>query len=510
MIRHVLTVSTGTALSRLTGFARDALTAALLGAGPVADAFLAAFQLVNVARRLLTEGALNAALVPAVLRLREREGAAAATAFAGRVLGTVGVLTLALAALLALAAPALIAMIAPGFEGERLAMATDAARLMLPYLAFVGPVAVLMGLLNARREFAFAAFAPVLFNLALIAALIVLLLRRDGAETAALVLSVMVGLAGCLQLVVLGTHVLGIDGRSSATPLRVSFDKEMRGFLATAWPGAIASAMPQLLILTGVVVASASPAAVAWIYFANRLIELPLGLVGVAMGTVLVSELSHIKNGAATFRRTHAHGLVLALGLSLPAAAGLIVLAGPIVRMLFQYGAFGADDADATARVLMMLALGLPAQVMVKAQAASFFADGDTRTPLAATIVALAAALALAVLLAPLLGVEGVALALALAAWLAATVLLVRARRRFGPALPATARRKVAAIVAASAAMGGALWLAAAMTLPHATHRATAALVTCALIGAAILLYGLLLRLFGVVGRGEIEAALRR
>ncbi len=505
MIRHVLTVSTGTALSRLTGFARDALTAALLGAGPVADAFLAAFQLVNVARRLLTEGALNAALVPAVLRLREREGAAAATAFAGRVLGTVGVLTLALAALLALAAPALIAMIAPGFEGERLATAVNAARLMLPYLAFFGPVAVLMGLLNARREFAFAAFAPVLFNLALIAALIVLLLRRDGAETAALVLSMMVGLAGCLQLVVLGAH-----GRGVATPLRVSFDKEMRGFLATAWPGAIASAMPQLLILTGVVVASASPAAVAWIYFANRLIELPLGLVGVAMGTVLVSELSHAKDDAATFRRTHAHGLVLALGLSLPAAVGLIVLAAPTVRMLFQYGAFGADDADATARVLMMLALGLPAQVLVKAQAATFFAQGDTRTPLAATIVALVAALALALLLAPRLGVEGVALALALAAWLAASVLLVRARRRFGPALPAAARRKIAAIAAASAAMGGALWLAAAMTLPHATHRATAALATGVLIGAAILLYGLLLRLFGVVGRGEIKAALRR
>jgi putative peptidoglycan lipid II flippase len=505
MIHHVLTVSTGTALSRLTGFARDALTAALLGAGPVADAFLAAFQLVNVARRLLTEGALNAALVPAVLNVRERDGATAATAFAGRVLGTVGVLTFALAALLALAAPAVVALIAPGFADERFALAVNAARLMLPYLAFVGPVAVLMGLLNARREFAFAAFAPLLFNLALLAVLIVLLLRRDDAETAALVLSVMVGLAGCLQLVVLGMH-----GRGVATPLRVSFDKEMRGFLATAWPGAIASAMPQLLILTGVVVASASPAAVAWIYFANRLIELPLGLVGVAMGTVLVSELSHAKDDAATFRRTHANGLVLALGLSLPAAAGLMVLAGPIVQMLFQYGAFGADDADATARVLMVLALGLPAQVLVKAQAASFFAHGDTRTPLVATIVALAAALAMALLLAPRYGVLGIALALALAAWSAAIMLLVRARRRFGPALHAVARWQVAGIVAASGIMGGALWLAAATALPHATHRATAALVTGLMIGGGVILYGLLLRLFGIVHWRDIKAALRR
>ena len=176
MIRSFLTVSTGTLASRLLGFARDSLVAALLGAGPVADAFLAAFQLVNVVRRLLTEGGLNAALVPAWLRVRESGGAVAAAAFAGRVLGTVTAALIAATALLALAMPLVIMALAPGFSGrETLQLATDNARLMLPYLAFAGPVTVMMALLNAQGRFALTAFSPLLFNIALIAVMAVLL-----------------------------------------------------------------------------------------------------------------------------------------------------------------------------------------------------------------------------------------------------------------------------------------------------------------------------------------------
>src|ERR1700742_933322 len=149
MIRSFLTVSTGTLASRLLGFARDSMIAALLGAGPVADAFLVAFQLVNVVRRLLTEGALNAALVPAWLRLRDTKGAAAAAAFAGRLLGTVSAALVAVTALIALVMPLVIIALAPGFAGrEALQMAVDDARLMLPYLAFAGPVTVLMAIMN--------------------------------------------------------------------------------------------------------------------------------------------------------------------------------------------------------------------------------------------------------------------------------------------------------------------------------------------------------------------------
>src|ERR1700682_599608 len=183
MIRSFLTVSTGTLASRLLGFARDAMIAALLGTGAVADAFLVAFQLVNVVRRLLTEGALNAALVPAWLRVRETEGAVAAAAFAGRVLGTVSAALLAAAALIGLLMPYVITALAPGFAGHpALQLAVDDARLMLPYLAFAGPGTVMLALLNAQSRFAFTAFSPLLFNVALIAAMMVLLGWRQDAD----------------------------------------------------------------------------------------------------------------------------------------------------------------------------------------------------------------------------------------------------------------------------------------------------------------------------------------
>src|ERR1700712_5611087 len=247
MIRSFLTVSTGTLASRLLGFVRDAMVAALLGAGPIADAFLVAFQLVNVVRRLLTEGALNAALVPAWLRVREADGAVAAAAFAGRVLGTVSLALVVAAFVLGLAMPLLMTALAPGFVGQpTLQLAVDDARLVLPYLAFAGPVAVMMGLLNAQGRFALTAFSPVLFNAALIGAMIALLVWRQDVVVAALVIAATVGIAGLLQLSMLANRV---GGEKLAAPLRISFDTEMRSFFRKALPGMLANSGPQLLIV---------------------------------------------------------------------------------------------------------------------------------------------------------------------------------------------------------------------------------------------------------------------
>src|SRR5579872_1922375 len=293
MIRSFLTVSTGTLASRLLGFARDAMVAALLGAGPVADAFLVAFQLVNIVRRLLTEGALNAALVPAWLGVREAKGPLGAAAFAGRVLGTVSATLIVVAALIGLMMPFAITALAPGFAGHpTLQLAVDDARLMLPYLAFAGPATVMMALMNAQGRFVLTAFSPLLFNIALIAVMVALLGWRQDTAFAALVMAATVGIAGLLQLM-----ILCFRGRGIATPLRISFDADMRGFLGKALPGMIASASPQLLVVAGAVIASSSPSAVSWLYFANRLIELPLGIVGVAMGTVLIPELTRALHG---------------------------------------------------------------------------------------------------------------------------------------------------------------------------------------------------------------------
>jgi putative peptidoglycan lipid II flippase len=505
MIRSFLTVSSGTLASRLLGFVRDSMVAALLGAGPVADAFLVAFQLVNVVRRLLTEGALNAALVPAWLRLRETKGAAAAAAFAGKLLGTVSAALAAATALIALAMPLVIAALAPGFAGsEALAMAVADARLMLPYLAFAGPVTVLMAVMNAQGRFALIAFSPLLFNFALIAVMAVLLLWRQDAARAALILAAVVGIAGLLQLSIL----LLRRGENAATPLRISFDADMRGFFAKAIPGMIASSGPQLLMIAAAIIASSSPSAVSWLYFANRLIELPLGLVGVAMGTVLVGELSRaVQSGDATaVSHAESRALELAAGLALPATLGLIVLAEPIVRLLFEHGAFTASDTAATARALMWLALGLPAQVLFKALVPAFFARENTATPLVSVLKGIVFALVTALLFGHYFGAEGIAAGIALGAWSSALSLLREGATRFGFAIDAAARRRLPRIVVAALLMAAAIWFALRF-LPSAGLAQAVALA--ALIAVGIAIYGLLLRLFGVTGWRETVNALK-
>ena len=511
MIRSFLTVSVGTLASRLLGFARDSMIAALLGAGPVADALLVAFQLVNVVRRLLTEGALNAALVPAWLRVRETGGAVAAAAFAGRILGTVSAALIAASAVIGLLMPLVVTALAPGFAGHpTLQLAVDDARLMLPYLAFAGPVTVMMALLNAQARFALTAFSPLLFNIALIAVMGVLLGWRQDAAHAALAIAATVGVAGLLQLLIL----LLRRGGSIATPLRISFDAAMRGFLGKAIPGMIASASPQLLVVAGAVIASASPSAVSWLYFANRLIELPLGIVGVAMGTVLVPELTRALRGGdrTAVEEAESRGLELAVGLALPATLGLIALGEPIVRMLFEHGAFTPADTAATARALMWLALGLPAHVLVKALSPAFFARDDTLTPLMAALGGFAVALVLSVVLGQIFGPGGIAASIALGAWSSALAVIRRGAATFGFSIDAAARRRLPRIVAAALAMGGLLWLAASLApaLSANAHGLAQAAVLVMLISGAIAIYALLLALFGVIRWDDaVNAAIR-
>jgi putative peptidoglycan lipid II flippase len=510
MIRSFLTVASGTLASRLLGFARDAMIAALLGAGPVADAFLVAFQLVNVVRRLLSEGALNAALVPAWLRVRETDGTAAAAAFAGRVLGTVSAVLIVAAALIGLLMPLVIAALAPGFARPTLQLAVDDARLMLPYLAFAGPATVMMALLSAQGRFALTAFSPLLFNIALIGVMIALFGWRQDPAFAALAIAATVGIAGLLQLLILVLR----RGATIATPLRVSFDTQMRGFLHKAIPGMIANSGPQLLIVGGAIIASSSPSAVSWLYFANRLIELPLGIVGVAMGTVLVPELTRALRGDDRNAMMHAESraLELAVGLALPATLGLIVLSQPVVRALFEHGAFTAADTMATAHALTWLALALPAYVLVKALSPAFFAREDTVTPLLATLKGFAVAIVSALLFGRLFGAGGIAASITLGAWSSALSLIRKGAISFGFSIDAEARRRLPRIVIAAILMGGALWLTAHVVLRWASdaHGLAQAVILGVLIAGGIAVYGLLLAWFGVVSWAEAVNAVSR
>jgi len=509
MIRSFVTVSTGTLASRLLGFLRDSMIASLIGTGAVADAFLLAFQFVNLARRLLSEGALNAALVPTWLRLRETRGAMAAAAFAGRLLGTLSIALLAATLLMGPLMPLIITALAPGFAGhESLLLAVIDARLMLPYLAFAGPSTVLLALASAQGRFALAAFSPLLFNIALISVMIVLRHRRAEADFVALALAATVAIAGFLQLSIL---VLRRSGEATAGRLRVSFDAEMRGFFGRAIPGMVASAAPQLLMLAGAIIASASPSAVSWLYFANRLVELPLGIVGVAMGTVLIPELTRAAHGgnSEAIGDAQLRAVELAVGLALPAMLGLIGLSTPIVRLLFEHGAFTSVDTDATSHALTFLALGLPAQVLVKAISPAFFAREDTLAPLLATLKAFVVAIASAVLLGHFFGPNGIAAALSLGAWSHALALLSRGSASFGLSLDAAARRRLPRIAAAALAMGGLVWLAATFVLPL-TAGSARAVCLFTLIAGAIAVYALLLAALGVTGWRQAVAALKQ
>jgi putative peptidoglycan lipid II flippase len=509
MIRSFLTVSTGTLASRLLGFARDAMVAALLGAGPVADAFLVAFQLVNVVRRLLTEGALNNALVPAWLGVKETKGSQAASAFAGRVLGTVSTAVVMAIIAACVLMSVIISALAPGFTAATRDLAVDYARLMLPYLAFAGPATVTMALLNAQGRFALTAFAPLLFNGALIAVMIVVFFKRGDALDAALAIAATVGLAGLLQLSILIVR----SGGRLATPLRVSFDSEMRGFFVKAIPGMVAGAGPQLLIVAGAIVASSSASAVSWLYFANRLIELPLGIIGVAVGAVLVPELArnvHSDDRDAAVR-AQSRGLELAAGLALPATLGLMALSEPVVRLLFQHGAFMATDTIGTAQALVWLALGLPAQMLIKTLSPAFFARGDTATPLWATLKGVAVTIAFAIVLGRLFGVQGISAAIALGAWGSALSLIRHGVTAFGFSIDTAARRRLPRIVLAALAMGGLLWQVGPLVLTSADASIPVhALLVVALIAAGIALYGLFLALLGVISWDQAMSALRQ
>jgi len=512
MIRSFLTVSTGTLTSRLLGFARDAMLAALLGTGVVADAFLMAFQLVNVVRRLLTEGALNAALVPAWLRARETQGSVAAAAFAGRVLGTIGAALIVATIVLGLAMPVVLTALAPGFRGEQtLQLAVANARLMLPYLAFAGPAAVMMALLNAQGRFALAAFSPLLFNVALISVIGILIFVQADAANAALAIAAAVGAAGFLQLLVL---LLRSGGSRLATPLRIVFDQQMRGFLAKAIPGMIAGSGPQLLVVAGAIIASSSPSGVSWLYFATRLIELPLGIVGVAMGAVLVPELTRAVrlDDRMTMTRAESRGLELAVGLALPATLGLIALSEPIVRMLFEHGMFTAADTAGTAHALIFLSLGLPAHVLIKALSPAFFAREDTMTPLLATLKGFVVTLVLAVVLGQLFGTSGVAASIAFGAWSSTLSLIRHGAATFGFSLDAAARRRLPRMVAAALAMGGALWWAAPLLRPlgAGANGLVEVLIVAALISGGMAVYGLLLVALGAFSSGEAVNAFRQ
>jgi putative peptidoglycan lipid II flippase len=510
MLRSVATVGGWTMASRILGFARDMLIAAKLGAGPVADAFFVALKLPNLFRRLFGEGAFNAAFVPAFAGSYAVEGARQARDLANSLAGLMTIWLSALVILGIVFMPQLLFVLAPGFVGEavRFPLAVELTRITFPYLLFICLAALVSGVLNGMDRFAAAAAAPVLFNVIAMAALLGLtpFVATPGHALAWGVLA-----SGVAQLVMLLVAVRSAG--MAINPLsRPRLTPAVRGVLRRMVPGLVGAGVTQLNLAIDIVIASLLPAgAVSYLYYADRIAQLPLGVIGAAVGTALLPLLSRqLRSGQSlSAHRSQNRAIELSLAFALPAAFAMAVVAGPIISALFERGAFGAAAASATAAALVAYAIGLPAFVLVKALTPGFFARGDTATPVKVGFGIVALNLVLNLALTPLLAHVGIALATALAAWVNVALLgwLLLRRRRL--VLDRRLRRAVPRLLLAAVAMAVVLAGLEAALFPLASGWARL-LALGFLVGAGMATYFGAAQVLGGLDLREAARMLRR
>jgi len=510
LLRSVATVGGYTLISRVLGFVREMLTAAFLGAGPISDAFFVALRLPNMFRSLFAEGAFSAAFVPIFAGMIAKEGRVAALVFAEDVLA---VLLTALCLFLLLGetvTPFILHVIAPGFAAEpaKFALAVALTRIMFPYLVFISLVSFLGGMLNSVERFAATAATPALLNVFLIAALV--FVRPVNGQALAWAVTA-AGLAQFLWLMLSCRQA----GLTLALP-RPRLSPQVRRLLRVMLPGVFGSGVVQVNLLVSTAIASLLPTGtVSYLSYADRLNQLPLALVGIAVGTAILPPLSRqVRTGDdAGAAHTQNRGLELALLLTLPAAVALAVAAHPILAAVYQHGAFGAAQTAATAPALAAYAIGLPAFVLVKVMAPGFFARHDTATPVKIAAVTVAVNIVLTVTLGLVLPLAqlGIALATALAGWVNALSLVVMLHRRRHFALDRQARRSLPRIVLAALGMGVVLIAAEHLLAPLFAGRLVLKLAAlAALIGSGLVGYAGLALLFGVADWREVKRRLRR
>jgi putative peptidoglycan lipid II flippase len=490
VFRHILSVGGWTLVSRVTGFFRDVTIAAVMGVGPVADAFVVALRLPNHFRAIFGEGAFNSAFVPTYARTREK-GADEARLFADRVFTLMLVVQIVLLVAALIGMPWVVRLLAPGFSEDpaKFALAVTLTRITFPYLLFITLVTLLSGLLNAHERFAAAAAAPVILNTSLIGALAVAFLFPSAGHAAAWGVAV----AGVLEFL-----LVWADARRAGIAPRFAkprLDAPMRVFFRTLGPAVVGSAGVQIAMFADTIIASLLPTgAVSSLYYADRLYQLPVGVIGIAAGTVLLPEMSRRLAGGdvagAHGAQNRAVGFTLAL--AAPFAVAFLIVPDLIMAALFKRGAFDAAAAERAGSVLAAYAVGLPAVVLIRSAVASFHARSDTTTPVIAALIAVAANVALKLVLMGPLGIVGLALATAIGAWVNLALLFALAYRRDWTA-PSAALGNVLAAVAAACVLLVLYTLfaqapLARLTAPVATWREEIRLALLALGGA--LVYG--------------------
>ncbi|MBI2735990.1 MAG: murein biosynthesis integral membrane protein MurJ [Rhodospirillales bacterium] len=509
--RAVATVGGFTLLSRLVGFARDVVLSAVLGSGAMADAFFVAFKLPNLFRRLFAEGAFSAAFVPLFARELQDHGRAEALAFARQAHAALLLVLVPFSIVLMVAMPWVLAVLAPGMRDDTFAMAVEFGRIAFPYLLFISLASLYGGVLNSIDRFAHVAATPILLNLALIGAVLGLTPVLPNSGYAA---SIGVAIGGLLQWLWLLIACARDD--VSMTLVRPRWTARVARLVKLATPVAIGGGAQQISTMLDVVWASLLPVGtISALFYADRIAQLPLGVVGIAIGTALLPLLARqlragqTESAMANQNRAIEFGLLL----SLPAAVALWLLSDPIIRVLFERGRFGPDDTLRTASALAAYVVGLPAFVLVKALTPGFFAREDTRTPLYIAIVAIVVNVILNVffLYGTSLAQVGIALATSLSGWLNAAMLAIVLHRRGHLIADRRLISRSWRMLAATVGMGVALWGALVVldpVLAHANIKGVVALFGVCALGMVV--YAALGALLGVVRLAELRFVMRR
>ncbi len=516
LLRSSLIVGSNTLLSRILGYVRDILIARALGTTGVIEAFVVAFRFPNLFRRLVAEGAFSAAFVPMLAKKLEKEGKAQALAFASNTMAWLLLILVLFTIAAEIFMEAIVTVIAPGFRDQPALFDATVlfTRLTLPYLVAMTIVALLSGVLNVNYKFAMAAAAPTLLNVIMILGLV---FAVPWFKSAGHMLSWAVAVAGIAQYLWLG-YACWKAGLRLSLPVPHLTESTKR-LLRLMVPGIIGGGMTQINLLIGTIIASFIAGAVSVLYFADRIYQFPLGMIGIAIGTALLPELSRRIHGEPEAANAVQNRAVeLAMLLTLPAAAALVAIADAICIVMFQYGRFTLKDAHDTAVALAAFSCGLPAYVLIRVFAPGFYAREDTRSPVIYAVVSMATNIALSVVLVwppfglwPTLGFLGIAIATAIAAWVNAALLgLMLARRRHWR-LDTRLKSRLPRIALAALVMAGALVPLAYWLTPWIEPRGALRIAALAiLVLAGMLVYAVLCIGFRVSSIGELREALRR
>ena len=510
-MRSIATVGSMTLISRILGFVRDVAVASVLGAGWMADVFFVAFKLPNLFRRLFAEGAFNLAFIPIFAGKLELENESNPRVFAAQAQSGLLLVLLLFTVAMELAMPWVVAVIAPGFvdEPEKYNLAVELVRITFPYLIFISMVALLAGILNSLGKFWAAAASPVLLNICLIFAVFGL---TPLLESPAHALSWGVAGAGAVQLIWMMVHAK----RAGWLPplVRPRLTDDVKRLLKRIVPVAFGAGIYQISLLIDTIIASLlASGSISYLFYADRLVQLPLGVVGIAVGTALLPMLSRqIKAGnVAAALDSQNRALEFALLLTLPAAVALMVLPDTLIGALFERGAFTAEATHKTALALMVFASGLPAFVLVKALAPGYFAREDMSTPIKIGTICVALNVAIAVALMEPLAHVGLAVATVVSQWLNAILLAVFLIRRGHFQFDQRFKKRLPRMIVASMFMGVAVMVLQNLLVDQIHGVLFEKVVALILIvGGGVLAYGVFVLIFGVSSLREIKAAMRK